>query len=361
MSIFYVGSYAQLFCRQISRMIWQKRRKKSREMPLFLFFFWIFTRASFEGHTPHAQAGQRRAPLARPNPRTTASSALESRTRRTAHTAHTQSTMPHALAATSRPAMTVRAFEIAGTNARHTAWTLMARPRGFTARRVLRRALARDTMRAEHVSRARARTPRSRLARTRVRRTRTTDASRPESSASFLTAERRQPPRPAGFSRRSGSDRDPSNVQYRRRFVPRARPRPSRRPPRALARSGARAHASPPAHQVRNNRVLFPATRVSRGTMARTHRDDRGANAGRIQPGHRLLRLEALTHPPEPTTYRHRRLRSRSHRRQGASRRQQVASPSGRVTPRAEKLHRFRSNWTADALAFRAVFAIDRG
>ena len=134
-----------------------------------------------------------------PNPRTTASSALESRTRRTAHTAHTQSTMPHALAATSRPAMTVRAFEIAGTNARHTAWTLMARPRGFTARRVLRRALARDTMRAEHVSRARARTPRSRLARTRVRRTRTTDASRPESSASFLTAERRQPPRPASL------------------------------------------------------------------------------------------------------------------------------------------------------------------
>ena len=48
-----------------------------------------------------------------PNPRTTASSALESRTRRTAHTAHTQSTMPHALDATSRPAMTVRAFEIA--------------------------------------------------------------------------------------------------------------------------------------------------------------------------------------------------------------------------------------------------------
>ena len=204
----------------------------------------------------------------------------------------------------------------------------MARPRGFTARRVPRRARARDTMRAEPVSRTRARTPRSRLARTRVRRTRTTDASRPESSASFLTAERRQPPRPAGFSRRSGSDRDPPNVQYRRRFVPRARPRPSRRPPRALARSGARAPASPPAHQVRNNRVLFPATRVFRGTMARTHRDDRGANAGRIQPGHRLLRLEALTPPPEPTAYRHRRLRSRSHRRQGASRRQQVTSPS---------------------------------
>ena len=224
--------------------------------------------------------------------------------------------------------MTVRAFEIAGTNARHTAWTLMARPRGFTARRVPRRARARDTMRAEPVSRTRARTPRSRLARTRVRRTRTTDASRPESSAFFLTAERRQPPRPAGFSRRSGSDRDPPNVQYRRRFVPRARPRPSRRPPRALARSGARAPASPPAHQVRNNRVLFPATRVSRGTMARTRRDDRGANAGRIQPGHRLLRLEALTPPPEPTAHRHRRLRSRSHRREGASRRQQVTSPS---------------------------------
>jgi hypothetical protein len=85
----------------------------------------------------------------------------------------------------------------------------MARPRGFTARRVPRRARARDTMRAEPVSRTRARTPRSRLARTRVRRTRTTDASRPESSAFFLTAERRQPPRPAGFSRRSGSDRDP--------------------------------------------------------------------------------------------------------------------------------------------------------
>ena len=259
----------------------KKTKKIARNATFFSFFF-----GSLREHRSKVTLPTRRPVNVErrshdPNPRTTASSALESRTRRTAHTAHTQSTMPHALAATSCPAMTVRAFEIAGTNARHTAWTLMARPRGFTARRVLRRALARDTMRAEHVSRARARTPRSRLARTRVRRTRTTDASRPESSASFLTAERRQPPRPAGFSRRSGSDRDPSNVQYRRRFVPRARPRPSRRPPRALARSGARAHASPPAHQVRNNRVLFPATRVSRGTMARTHRDDRG-NAGRI-------------------------------------------------------------------------------
>lgn len=62
-----------------------------------------------------------------PNPRTTASSALESRTRRTAHTAHTQSTMPHALAATSRPAMTVRAFEIAPARTRDT-------PRGLSWR-----------------------------------------------------------------------------------------------------------------------------------------------------------------------------------------------------------------------------------
>ena len=154
----------------------------------------------------------------------------------------------------------------------------MARPREFTARRVPRRARARDTMRVEPVSRTRARTPRSRLARTRVRRTRTTDASRPESSASFLTAERRQPPRPAGFSRRSGSDRDPPNVQYRRRFVPRARPRPSRRPPRALARSGARAPASPPAHQVRNNRVLFPAGQW-RERVATTEERTRGVSS----------------------------------------------------------------------------------
>lgn len=219
-------------------------------MPLFRRFFCTVAREG--GRRSQLPARSRSTTSAARTTRThaRASTALKSRTNRTAR-ARKQSTMPHALAATSRPAMTVRAFEIAGTNARHTAWTLMARPRGFTARRVLRRALARDTMRAEHVSRARARTPRSRLARTRVRRTRTTDAWRPESSASFLTAERRQPPRPAGFSRRSGSDRDPSNVQYRRRFVPRARPHPSRRPPRALARSEARAPASPRAHQVR--------------------------------------------------------------------------------------------------------------
>ena len=290
LSIFYVGSYAQLPCRQISRDDLAKKTKKiARNATFSLSFFRSFASIVRRSHLPTRRPVNVERRSHDPNARTTASSALESRTRRTAHTAHTQSTMPHALAATSRPAMTVRAFEIAGTNARHTAWTLMARPRGFTARRVLRRALARDTMRAEHVSRARARTPRSRLARTRVRRTRTTDASRPESSASFLTAERRQPPRPAGFSRRSGSDRDPSNVQYRRRFVPRARPRPSRRPPRALARSGARAPASPPAHQVRNNLVMFRAD-------ARFPRDD-FANASRRprERGPYLARTPALT------------------------------------------------------------------
>ena len=79
----------------------------------------------------------------------------------------------------------------------------------------------------------------------------TTDASRPNARSAFSTAECRQPPRPAVFSRRPGSDSDPPNVHHRRRFVPRARPHPSRRPPRALARSEARAPASPRAHQVR--------------------------------------------------------------------------------------------------------------
>lgn len=68
----------------------------------------------------------------------------------------------------------------------------------------------------------------------------------------------------SGFSRRSGSDRDTPNAQHSRPFVPRyARPRPSRRFPRALARSGARAPASPPAHQVRNNLVMFTRRALS--------------------------------------------------------------------------------------------------
>ena len=154
----------------------------------------------------------------------------------------------------------------------------MARPRGFTSRRLPRRARARDTMRAGPVSRTRARTPRSRLARTRCAGRGRPTLRGPNLRHLFLTAERRQPPRPAGFSRRSDSDRDPPNVQHRRRFVPRARPRPSRRPPRALARSEARAPASPPAHQVRNNRVLFPAGQW-RERVATTEERTRGVSS----------------------------------------------------------------------------------
>ena len=251
-SIFYVGSYAQLPCRQISRMIWQKRRKKSREMPLFLFYniFWIFTRASFEGHTPHAQAGQRRAPLARPEP--THNSVERTRVKDASHRsyrAYAEHHAPRARRDESPRTMTVRAFEIAPARTRDTPRGLSWRGRaGSPARRVPRRALTRDTMRAEWVSRTRARTPRSRLARTRVRRTRTTDASRPR-SPTFLTAERRQPTRPAGFSRRSGSDEGSLERPIPQAVRPARSSAPVAAAPRALARSGARAHASPPAHR----------------------------------------------------------------------------------------------------------------
>lgn len=307
----------------------KKTKKIARNATFSLSFFRSFASIVRRSHLPTRRPVNVERRSHDPNARTTASSALESRTRRTAHTAHSQSTMPHALAATSRPAMTVRAFEIAPARTRDTPRGLSWRGRAGSPRGAFPGVRARVTRCAPSLFRVRAPERRGRASREPACAGRGRPTLRgPNLRHFFLTAERRQPPRPAGFSRRSGSDRDPPNVQYRRRFVPRARPRPSRRPPRALARSGARAPASPPAHQVRNNRVLFPATRVSRGTMARTRRDDRGANAGRIQPGHRLLRLEALTPPPEPTAHRHRRLRSRSHRREGASRRQQVTSPS---------------------------------
>ena len=257
----------------------KKRKKIARNATFSLFFFSIFHEHRSKVTPPHAQAGQRRAPLARPNARTTASSALESRTRRTAHTAHTQSTMPHALAATSRPAMTVRAFEIAPARTRDTPRGLSWRGRAGSPRGAFPGVRARVTRCAPSLFRVRAPERRGRASREPACAGRGRPTLRgPNLRHLFLTAERRQPPRPAGFSRRSGSDRDPPNVQHRRRFVPRARPRPSRRPPRALARSEARAPASPPAHQVRNNRVLFPAGQW-RERVATTEERTRGVSS----------------------------------------------------------------------------------
>ena len=280
MSIFYVGSYARLPCRQISRMIWQKRGKKSREMPLFLsLFFRSFASIVRRSHLPTRRPVNVERRSHDPNARTTASSALESRTRRTAHTAHSQSTMPHALAATSRPAMMVRAFEIAQARTRDAPRGLSWRGRASSPRGAFPGVRARVTRCAPSLFRVRAPERRGRASREPACAGRGRPTLRgPNLRHLFLTAERRQPPRPAGFSRRSGSDRDPPNVQYRRRFVPRARPRPSRRPPRALARSEARAPASPPAHQVRNNRVLFPAGQW-RERVATTEERTRGVSS----------------------------------------------------------------------------------
>ena len=81
-------------------------------MPLFRRFFCTVAREG--GRRSQLPARSRSTTSAARTTRThaRASTALKSRTNRTAR-ARKQSTMPHALAATSRPAMTVRAFEIA--------------------------------------------------------------------------------------------------------------------------------------------------------------------------------------------------------------------------------------------------------
>ena len=234
-------------------------------------------------------------------------------------------------------------------------------PRRTPTRRVLRRALARDTMRAEHVSRARAR-----YAAVAPRAPRAPDADDRRFAARIfgIFFNRRTPATAAAgrLARRSGSDRDPSNVQYRRRFVPRARPRPSRRPPRARSRARGRALMLR-LRRIRCVTIVFCFPRRAfpagqwRERIATTEERTRGVSS--LDTGcYDSKRSHIHPNPPRTGTAGSRVALAPSSR---ASRRQQVASPSGRVTPRAEKLHRFRSNWTADALAFRAVFAIDRG
>ena len=162
-SIFYDGSYAQLPCEQISRVIWQKGQKNRANCHFFSLFF--LERHSTRSHLPTRRPVNVERRSHDPNARTTASSALESRTRRTAHTAHSQSTMPHALAATSRPAMMVRAFEIAQARTRDAPRGLSWRGRASSPRGAFPGVRARVTRCALSLFRVRAPERRGRASR----------------------------------------------------------------------------------------------------------------------------------------------------------------------------------------------------